>query len=150
MIRVYCVLLQDWLWPVVRRLHAGEDRALHSRLTRLYRLGLTADQLGLSPALALPLPAALVELAALDSRTTPLDKLSTLADTLDQLRAQSRAALLEEGHRIKWAGCLQPQCARWGAHLPPSQHLPLERPPLGLRLGLQVIETSDIWPGFLG
>ena len=61
-----------------------------------------------------------------------------------------RAALLEEGHRIKWPGCLQPQCARWGAHLPPSQHVPLERPPLGLRLGLQVTEASDIWPGFLG
>ena len=35
-----------------------------------------------------------------------------------------RAALLEEGQRIKWSGCLQPQCARCGAHpappLPPA------------------------------
>lgn len=62
-----------------------------------------------------------------------------------------RAALLEEGQRIKWSGCLQPQCARCGAHPTPHslQHLPLERPPLGLRLGIQVRVAWSIWPGFL-
>jgi hypothetical protein len=49
--------------------------------------------LGLRPDLLFPLPAALVELAALDMRSTPLDRLTAVHDTLTQIETHVRLAL---------------------------------------------------------
>ena len=88
-------LVHPVLWPLVRRLHRRKDRALHRQLSLLWRRRFSLSELGLSEEWQIPLPAALVELAALDMRTTPLDRLSLLQDSLDQVSAHLREAELE-------------------------------------------------------
>ena len=91
--------LHPVLWPLVQRLHKEQDRSLHRHLTLLWRRRFSVSELGVSEEWEIPLPAAVVELAALDMRSTPLDRLSALQDSLDQVSAHLREAMLEtEAH----------------------------------------------------
>ncbi len=64
--------VHDRLFPVVRHLSENEDRELLLCADYLHRASFSAEQLGLREDLCAPLPAAVVELASLDMRTTPL------------------------------------------------------------------------------
>ena len=55
----------------------------------------SADQLGLPEDFCIPLPAAVVELAALDHHTTPLDRMTCIYDTVQQIGAHIRQAVLD-------------------------------------------------------
>jgi hypothetical protein len=55
----------------------------------------SADQLGLREDFCIPLPAAVVELAALDQRTTPLDRMTCIYDTVQQVGVHIRQAVLD-------------------------------------------------------
>ena len=78
------------LWTAVQTVHRAEDRRSHAHLATCWRRGLSVEHLGLEPdTWAVPFSPALVELAALDMRSTPLDKLTTIQDSLDQLRTQA-------------------------------------------------------------
>ena len=78
------------LWLVVQTVLRAEDRRSHAHLATCWRRGLSVEHMGLDPdTWAVPFSPALVELAALDMRSTPLDKLTTIQDCLDQLRTQA-------------------------------------------------------------
>jgi hypothetical protein len=63
-----------------------------SRLRELAARSFTAGAVGLRDELLLPLPAALVELSALYMRSTPLDRLTAVHDTLSQIETHVRLA----------------------------------------------------------
>ena len=66
-----CVLqlLHPKLWPLVQQMHSKTDRQLHKQMTTSWtRNSFHMEQLGLGEDWAVPFPAALVELAALDMR----------------------------------------------------------------------------------
>ena len=78
-------------------LHREDDRRLAGRLRELSARRFTPRLVGLRPDLLFPLPAALVELAALDMRTTPLDRLTAVHDTLNQMETHVGLALRSVG-----------------------------------------------------
>ena len=71
----------------------GELSACTEYLLRKTEFG--PDQLGLPEDFCIPLPAAIVELASLDQRTTPLDRMTCIYDTVQQIGAHIRQAVLE-------------------------------------------------------
>ena len=78
------------LWSAVQTVHRAEDRRSHTQLAACWRRGLSVEHLGLDPdTWSVPFSPALVELAGLDMRSTPLDKLTTIQDCVDQLRTQA-------------------------------------------------------------
>ena len=66
-------------------------------MRELFARRFTPRLVGLRPDLLFPLPAALVELAALDMRTTPLDRLTAVHDTLNQMETHVGLALRSVG-----------------------------------------------------
>ena len=87
-VTLQCVHHQTW--RAIQAVHRAEDRRSHAHLLTCWRRGLSVEHLGLDPdTWALPFSPALVELASLDMRSTPLDKLTTIQDALDQLRTQA-------------------------------------------------------------
>ena len=98
--------IHDLLWPLIKQIYKQEDKRIHWLLTRLWRKGFNPEQLGLNEEWAIPLPAALVEMAAMDIRTTPLDKLSLIHDTIDQIHTHVRSAVLEatQGYLVEYPG----------------------------------------------
>jgi hypothetical protein len=93
------LLHSNHLWPLLTALYREEDRRLSARLRELAARNFTSDLVGLRAALLFPLPAALVELAALDMRTTPLDRLTAVHDTINQIETHVRV----EVHRARKA-----------------------------------------------
>lgn len=61
----------------------------------LRKTDFTPDQLGLSEDFCINLPAAIVELSSLDQRTTPLDRMTCIYDTVQQVMVHVRQAMLE-------------------------------------------------------
>lgn len=72
-----------------------QDFEVHSKSTELSRLGISPDQLGAPEDLAVQLPAAVVELAALDNLQCPIEKLMCLKACLDLILAQVKGALVD-------------------------------------------------------
>ncbi|XP_064459953.1 ankyrin repeat domain-containing protein 27-like [Ornithodoros turicata] len=68
------------VFNAVKQLCKDEDTLIAERLRRIN--GLLPDQLGVADAFCCPLPRAVVELASLDAKTTPLEKLWCLKSTL--------------------------------------------------------------------
>ena len=67
--------VHEMVFPPICYLSKKEDRELLACTEYLqHKTNFGADQLGLSEDFCIPLPAAVVELASLDQRTTPLDR----------------------------------------------------------------------------
>ena len=91
--------LHEELWPLIQRLHRDEDKRLHRHLTLLWRRRFSVSEVGVPEDWELPMPASLVELAAIDMRSTPLDRLTAVQESLDQVHSHLREAVLEtEAH----------------------------------------------------
>ncbi|KAF4522320.1 hypothetical protein B566_EDAN011321 [Ephemera danica] len=74
---------------------ADQDSEVNAKSTELSRLGISPDQLGAPEDLAVQLPAAVVELAALDNLQCPIEKLTCLKSCLDFILAQVKGALVD-------------------------------------------------------
>lgn len=72
-----------------------EDLYVSNKLAEMVDAGVTPDQLGADESLAISLPAAIVELATLDAREGPLEKLLCLKSALDLILAEVKAALAD-------------------------------------------------------
>lgn len=70
-----------------------DDLDIKRKIDQLIDVGVTADQLGAKEALAISLPSAIVELATLDAREGPQEKLLCLKATLDLMIAEIKGAL---------------------------------------------------------
>ncbi len=88
--------VHDLVFPVICHLSRKEDRELR-RCTEylLHKTKFSPDQLGLSEDFCIPLPAAVVELASLDQRTTPLYRMTCIYDTVQQVGVHIRQAVLD-------------------------------------------------------
>lgn len=71
------------------------DKAIVRKLAQLASFKTTPDQLGVPEGYAIQLPAAVVELAALDSNVCPIDKLMCLQTTIDMIIAQLKTMLVD-------------------------------------------------------
>nr|CAD7426435.1 unnamed protein product [Timema monikensis] len=85
--------LHEVLFPLVCAHYQLEDEHILTRAIDLASAGVTADQLGAPQHFAVPLPAAVVELASLDTLTCPVDKLTCLHTVVDLIFAQIKAAI---------------------------------------------------------
>ncbi|CAN7984911.1 unnamed protein product, partial [Ixodes hexagonus] len=75
-------VVQKRVFGAVKQFCLEEDSALVHKLKQLHRAGFSPDQLGVRDAFCCPVPRAVVELASLDSKLTPLEKLWCLKTTL--------------------------------------------------------------------
>ncbi|XP_012265046.2 ankyrin repeat domain-containing protein 27-like [Athalia rosae] len=87
--------LHEKIYSLLSRALEREDLYVCEKIAHLIDLGVTPDQLGADESLAISLPAAVVELATLDAREGPLEKLLCLRSTLDLIIAQIKAAFAE-------------------------------------------------------
>lgn len=87
--------VHDRIFPVICHMSYAEDRDLSVSANYLHSSGFSADQLGLPEDFCVPLTAAVVELASLDMSTTPLDRLTCIYDTVQQIHVRIREAVLE-------------------------------------------------------
>ncbi|KAJ9579187.1 hypothetical protein L9F63_024706, partial [Diploptera punctata] len=87
--------MHDLVFQMVSIAHEEEDVRILSLVKELASVGVTADQLGAPEDFAVPLPAAVVELASLDSLNCPIDKLSCLRTTLDLILAELKGAIVD-------------------------------------------------------
>ena len=84
------------VFPPICHLSRAEDRELLQCIEYLHqKTDFSADQLGLPEDFCIPLPAAVVELSALDHHTTPLDRMTCIYDTVQQIGAHIRQAVLD-------------------------------------------------------
>ncbi len=86
--------VHDRIFPVVCHLSRLEDSELLLSANYLHGSDFSADQLGLPEDFCVPLAAAVVEMASLDMRTTPLDRLTCFYDAAEQVRTHIREAVL--------------------------------------------------------
>uniref|UniRef100_A0A023G8K8 Putative ankyrin repeat domain 27 vps9 domain-containing protein n=1 Tax=Amblyomma triste TaxID=251400 RepID=A0A023G8K8_AMBTT len=70
------------VFAAVKQFCRQEDAVLVEKLRQLHLAGLSPDQLGVRESFCCPLPRSVVELASLDSKITPLEKLWCLKTTL--------------------------------------------------------------------
>ncbi|PNF18909.1 hypothetical protein B7P43_G01383 [Cryptotermes secundus] len=87
--------LHDLVFQMVCNKHNEDDAQILGLVKELASAGVTADQLGAPEDFAIPLPAAVVELASLDSLNCPVDKLSCLRTTLDLILAELKGAIVD-------------------------------------------------------
>ncbi|XP_023231001.1 ankyrin repeat domain-containing protein 27-like [Centruroides sculpturatus] len=73
------------LFPIIKQKCSLEDRLLSTKLQQLYSSNLSADQLGVKPEFCCQTPNALVELANLNAKNNPAQKLRCLKSTLEML-----------------------------------------------------------------
>ncbi|XP_037566438.2 ankyrin repeat domain-containing protein 27 isoform X1 [Dermacentor silvarum] len=73
------------VFGAVKQFCRQEDAVLVEKLRHLHSAGLSPDQLGVRESFCCPLPRSVVELASLDSKMTPLEKLWCLKTTLKML-----------------------------------------------------------------
>lgn len=83
------------VFPVVKKRCAEEDSNLTDRLLSLYEAGLTPDQLGVREPFCCQTPSAVVELASLNSKSSPAEKLICLKMTLELLNQDVEKSLQE-------------------------------------------------------
>ncbi|XP_067014979.2 ankyrin repeat domain-containing protein 27 [Anabrus simplex] len=87
--------LHNLVFPAVSSMHREKDSIIMKRALELAGVGVTADQLGAPEDFAVPLPAAVVELASLDSFNCPIDKLTCLRTTLELMLAEVKGAIVD-------------------------------------------------------
>jgi len=87
--------LHDMVFHMVCNEHCDDDKQILGLVKELGSVGVTADQLGAPEDFAVPLPAAVVELASLDSLTCPVDKLYCIRTTLDLILAELKGAIVD-------------------------------------------------------
>jgi hypothetical protein len=87
--------LHNVVFHMVCNKHCEDDAQVLGLVKELASVGVTADQLGAPEDFAVPLPAAVVELASLDSLTCPLDKLYCIRTTIDLILAELKGAIVD-------------------------------------------------------
>ncbi|GFG37242.1 hypothetical protein Cfor_10937 [Coptotermes formosanus] len=87
--------LHDLVFHMVCTKHCDDDTQILGLVKELASVGVTADQLGAPEDFAVPLPAAVVELASLDSLNCPVDKLYCIRTTLDLILAELKGAIVD-------------------------------------------------------
>ncbi|XP_021918868.1 uncharacterized protein LOC110829448 isoform X2 [Zootermopsis nevadensis] len=87
--------LHDSVFQMACSKHHEDDAQILQLVKELASVGVTADQLGAPEDFAIPLPAAVVELASLDSLNCPIDKLTCLRTTLDLILAELKGAIVD-------------------------------------------------------
>lgn len=88
--------VHDLVFPPICHLSRKEDRALTGSLEYLlWKTEFSPNQLGLSEDFCIPMPAAVVELSSLDQRTTPLDRMTCIYDTIHQINVHIRQGVLD-------------------------------------------------------
>ncbi|PSN51356.1 hypothetical protein C0J52_07920 [Blattella germanica] len=92
--------IHDLVFQMVCSRYEEEDSKILSLVKELAGAGVTVDQLGAPEDFAVPLPAAVVELASLDSLNCPIDKLSCLRTTLDLILAELKGAIVD-AHSVR-------------------------------------------------
>lgn len=87
--------VHDHIFKLLCIEYEEKDKAIVTKLTQLTSFKTTPDQLGVPEDYAVQLPAAVVELASLDSHTCPVDKLMCLQTTVDMIIAQLKTVLVD-------------------------------------------------------
>lgn len=87
--------LHNNLFPVICERFAVEDKRLKDKVLQLYSMDVSSAQLGALEIFSCPLPAAVVELARLDSLNSPREKVQCLKNTIDLIAAEVKQHLLE-------------------------------------------------------
>ncbi|XP_015592889.1 uncharacterized protein LOC107266676 isoform X2 [Cephus cinctus] len=87
--------LHDEIYSVLSDALEQDDVYVKTKIDQLIYMGVTPDQLGASVSMAISLPAAIVELATLDAREGPLEKLLCLKSTLELIVAEIKGALAD-------------------------------------------------------
>ncbi|GFT83468.1 ankyrin repeat domain-containing protein 27 [Nephila pilipes] len=87
--------VHDKVFPVIKKFCLEEDRKLTQKLLSLYEANVTPDQLGVRDSFCCQTPSAVVELASLNSRKSPTEKLNCFMKTLELLNQDIEQFLLE-------------------------------------------------------
>ncbi|GIY49574.1 ankyrin repeat domain-containing protein 27 [Caerostris darwini] len=85
----------DKVFPVIKKFCFEEDEKLTQKLLSLYEADITSDQLGVRESFCCQTPSAVVELASLNSRKSPAEKLNCFMTTLELLNQDIEQFLLE-------------------------------------------------------
>ncbi|XP_042905491.1 ankyrin repeat domain-containing protein 27 isoform X2 [Parasteatoda tepidariorum] len=93
--------VHDKVFPVVKKSCLEEDKKLTQKLLSLYDSHVTPDQLGVQEAFCCQTPSAIVELASLNSRGSPAEKLNCLLSTLEVLNQDVENFLLETCYLVR-------------------------------------------------
>ncbi|XP_015113410.1 ankyrin repeat domain-containing protein 27 isoform X1 [Diachasma alloeum] len=117
--------LHDRIYQLLTNALDEDDQRIKRKIDQLIDVGVTPDQLGVKEALSISLPSAIVEMATLDARQGPLEKLSCLKTTLDLIVAEIKGALADVETRIE-------------SHE--------ENDLIGARRSIKVIPTDDLIP----
>ncbi|XP_046385912.1 uncharacterized protein LOC124155827 isoform X2 [Ischnura elegans] len=103
-IEIYIVShLHDYIFPLMVTSLAEKDKVVYAKAKEFYDLGVTADQFGAPEDFAVPLPAAVVELASIDRLTSPAEKLTCLRTTMDLIMAEIKGAIVD-AHSVLSSG----------------------------------------------
>ena len=82
--------VHERIFPLICHMSAKEDRELQVTANYLHAQKIFGpDRLGLPEDFCVPLPAAVVELSALDMHTTPLDRMTCIYDTVEQVHSEA-------------------------------------------------------------
>ncbi|XP_058788924.1 ankyrin repeat domain-containing protein 27-like [Phymastichus coffea] len=87
--------LHDSVYPVLISLLEPGDLLVKNKIDQLIDVSVSPDQLGVKESLVVSLPSAMVELAALDTREGPWEKLMCLKETLDFIVAEIKGAVAD-------------------------------------------------------
>lgn len=91
------------VFGAVKELCREKDLYLAERLRQMDGLGLGPDRLGIREAFCCPLPRAVVELASLDAKMTPLEKLLCMRSTLEIMSEEIHESQSDKGARLKYS-----------------------------------------------
>ncbi|XP_049941242.1 ankyrin repeat domain-containing protein 27-like isoform X1 [Schistocerca serialis cubense] len=98
--------LHSLVFPALCALYKEEDAEIYTHLQKLSNHGVTPDQLGAPVDLAVPLPAAVVELASLDAHECPANKLGCLRATMELMMAELKGAIVDAHSEVAEEGQL--------------------------------------------
>jgi len=87
--------VHDKLFPVIKKHCLEDDKKLTKKLLILYEASVTPDQLGVCESFCCQTPSAVVEMASLNSRCSPAEKLHCLMTTLELLNQDVEKYLSE-------------------------------------------------------
>ncbi|KFM62899.1 Ankyrin repeat domain-containing protein 27, partial [Stegodyphus mimosarum] len=92
--------VHDKVFPVIKKYCHEEDKKLMQKLLSLYESYVTPDQLGVREPFCCQTPSAVVELASLNSRNSPSEKLNCLITTLELLNQDIEHFLFENCYPV--------------------------------------------------